>query len=191
MNFTGERPTLESGTEASIIRYKAILPFCLGKKVFDYGCGIGHGSYFLSQYVRSVCGYDASLTALREARNNFSRENLSFSDFYYNTIFRDYNIVSMVEVIEHIEKEQLEELFRNMSKEIKECVLTTPNGDLYPYHPQNLEERRGFHVWHYTENELKEFFNKFFNIVEIYGCARDLRLFGETYTTYLVYMKNV
>lgn len=191
MKFTGERPTLESGIEASRIKYKSIIPFCLGKRVLDYGCGIGHGTYYLSKYAKTAIGYDYSKESIQEAKKNFKLDNLKFVDSikdFEKHLLNDMDILTMIEVIEHIEKDDLDYFLSKTC--LKECVCSTPNGDLFPYQPKSKSERQGFHVWHYTEKELFKLFLKHYDYVEIYGIARDSNLQKESHTTYLVYATN-
>ena len=186
MIFTGERPTLENGVDGSRIRYKSIIPYCLNKSVLDFGCGIGHGTYFLSSFVKDVVGYDHNQEAIEDAIRYFPR--IAFSSNLKIIDFSKISIISMIEVIEHFEKHDIEVLLETFSKLHKEIVITTPNGDWFPYHPQSLQERRGFHTWHYTYIELKELFGKYFPFVEIYGNAFDESI-GK-FTGYLVFANH-
>ena len=170
MNYTGERPTIEMGIEASRMRYKSIIPFCIDKNVYDFGCGIGHGSSLLSEYAKNVTGYDVCHDAIDEAKNNFKRDNLIF---VFDPSKDQFDIVSSVECIEHIEKERLEELIRQFIDQSTSFVGTTPNGDFYPYHPLSVGDRYGFHTWHYTYKELYELFKKYYKFVEIFGSVKD------------------
>jgi len=188
MNFTGERPTQESGIEASQMRYKSVVPFCISKNVLDFGCGIGHGSYYLAEYAKSVRGYDHCKEAINEAKQSYKKENLTFVDFLNKEGRKKFDIIVSVECIEHIEKTEIEttiEMFKSLAKEL---VITTPNGNFYHYHPQTKEERIGYHAWHYEYEELKQLFSKHYKFVEIYGSVKDptiLPLLG-----YVVFASN-
>lgn len=189
MDFTGERPSLDQEVEGSRRRYKSIIPFVQGKRVLDYGCGIGLGSHMLSFFAEEVLGFDKNKEAVKEAVNNFKKSNLSF----YNDIFRmlsdiDIDIVAMVEVIEHIEKEDIPRVLEMFAKNIPELACTTPEGITMPYQPITIQERRGYHVWHYTISELEDLFKKYYKFTEIYGHLFDPRI-GK-YTSYVVYASN-
>ena len=187
MNYTGERPTLSQEIMPSRKRYKSILPFCLNKRVYDYGCGIGHGTYFLSKFAQNVKGYDISYEAIDEAKKAFPE--IPFSYIFFPEELVNFDILTIVEIIEHIEKEDVHNLLKNISQNIQTVVATTPNGDLFSYHPQSVSERRGFHIWHYTEDELNELFKKYFSFVEIYGDLRDPARSG-THASYTLYASN-
>lgn len=173
MDFTGERPTEESGSEGSLMRYHSILPWCLNKGILDYGCGIGIGSRYLSKYSSGIIGYEPNKEACEEARKLTNASNVQFIDeIDFNKIF-NVKICCMVEVIEHIEKPDLEELLKVVPFDI---IGTTPNGNLFPYHPMTVSERRGFHVWHYTYQELYDLLSKFYSYVEVYGAIWDPKI---------------
>lgn len=188
MDFTGERPSLEHEVEGSRLRYKSIIPYVIGKDVMDYGCGIGLGSYMLSYFANRVFGFDKSLEAIKEAADNFSTPNLFFTATLPMNLLQNTNIIAMVEVLEHIEKDELNKLLDSFSKIVPEIACTTPDGITMPYQPRSLQERRGYHVWHYTLNELTELFKRFYTFVEIYGHLYDPRI--GRYTSYVVYGSN-
>lgn len=190
MKFTGERPTLEHEIRSSRIRYKNVIPYCIESHVLDFGCGVGQGTSFLSQFVPSVVGYELDPEALREARETFTRPGCRFVgpelDVFYKEL-ENVDIVASVEVIEHIEKEDLNHFLARIPKHL-DFVCTTPNGDLFPYHPQTLQDRVGFHVWHYMYQELLELFGQHFGFVEVSGHAYDPAL--ARFTGYTVFASN-
>lgn len=191
MKFTGERPTLTNEIHSSRIRYKEIIPFCLGKRVLDFGCGIGQGTYFLGARTETIVGYDCDSECVKQANETFGREHIIFVDKLNSLDFAEFNIVNMVEVLEHLEKEDLKNFLKTISKDRNmEFCGTTPNGDLKEliYRPQTVAERIGFHVWHYSYDELIQLFREYFTFVNITGCARDPRL--NAFTGYTIFATN-
>jgi SAM-dependent methyltransferase len=188
MDFTGERPSLDQEVEGSRLRYKSILPYVINKIVLDYGCGIGLGTHMMGFFAKSVLGFDANKTAVEEACNNFFDRNIAFTNSFSTSILKYMDIVVLVEVIEHIEKYALPLLLADFSKKIPEIACTTPDGITMPYQPKTIQERRGFHVWHYTIDELKELFKKYYSFVEVYGHLFDPRI--NKYTSYVIYGNN-
>jgi len=170
MNFTGERPFDGQELKSSRMRYKAILPFVCKKKVLDFGCGVGYGSFFLDHFANFVVGLDRNREAIAIAKNQFPK-----IDFYHSReelkYLYEFQTVVAVESIEHLEKVELEEALAFFSKHIPEFVATTPNGDRFVYRPLRFEDRRGFHVWHYQLDELQELFLRYYRFVEILGTA--------------------
>ena len=188
VEFTGERPVLDNGTESSKMRYRALLPYCLGKEVLDYGCGIGHGSHWLSTYLPRVVGYEPCKEALDCARKNFSRSNLDFVECFDPHLVQGVDLVVMVEVLEHIEKEQVASLLEVFRESGKDLILTTPNGELYPYHPATKEDRRGFHLWHYTCRELQELGAQYFKFSEVFSHLWDPNI--KQFISYMMICSN-
>lgn len=192
MQYTGERPDVEEGLFGSRIRYKSILPFCINKTVLDYGCGIGCGSHFLSHFSKSVVGYDICEEAIAfgnvyfDGSQNFCLTN----DFECISLGKKYEVITMVELIEHLEKEDLLKLLQTFVKTNPQADLacTTPDGYLFPYQPTSKSDRRGFHIWHYTEEELQQIFRQFYKFVVVTGCARDPRL--NKWTGYTIFATN-
>jgi SAM-dependent methyltransferase len=182
MIFTGERPTLEHEIYSSRIRYKDIIPYCLNKKVLDFGCGIGQGTFFLSHFVKEITGYDCNPTAVSEAAATFN--NIQFKNDFSN--FDQYDIISMVEVLEHLEKNDFRDLLNKINK--IDFVGTTPNGDFLIYRPQDIKDRIGYHTWHYTKKELEDLFKVYFRFVSITGHAYDPKL--SHFTGYTIFASN-
>lgn len=185
MKFTGERPTLDHEIYSSRIRYKDIIPYCLNKRVFDLGCGIGQGTFFLSHFVKQITGYDCDSEAVSEAKSVFG------PDITFTNALPDWNqfdIISMVEVLEHLEKSDFRDLLEIISKNAVDFVGTTPNGDLLIYRPQTVSDRRGYHVWHYSMSELELLFKTFFRFVSITGHAYDPSL--NNFTGYTIFASN-
>jgi 2-polyprenyl-3-methyl-5-hydroxy-6-metoxy-1,4-benzoquinol methylase len=190
MIYTGERPTQDQKDqiESSRLRYHSILPFCSNKSIFDMGCGIGSGTHYLAQHTnQKVVGYDCCEEAIQEATNTFKLPNLYFSNTLLNYFM--FEIISMIEFIEHLEHNEAIELLSTISKQSSYPILalTTPNGDVFPYHPANQSEYRGFHKWHFTYQEL-EFLKSIFEFVEIYAHMYDPTI--QKFTSYTVIATN-
>lgn len=189
MKFTGERPTLNNEIVTSRMRYKLVIPHCNNKKVLDFGCGIGHGTYLLSSFAKDIIGYDCENEAIKAARNYFVSPNIKFTNEWGESALKDRDLVVSIECIEHLEKEDLVDCLSFCSKIVPTFLCTTPNGDLFYYKPKNLSERRGFHIWHYSYNELLELFTHFYKYVDVAGHAFDPNL--GRFTGYTVYATNL
>lgn len=188
MNFTGERPTLDNEIESSRVRYKSVLPFCFNRHVVDFGCGIGVGSFFLSHFAKFVIGYDVSREAIAEALKITGRSNLIFTDNFDVLLDEHFTerIFCLVECLEHLENCQVHDLLTKIKN--YDIVCTTPNGDYFKYHPQTIQERRGYHVWHYTKNELEALFKQYYSFVEVYAHIYDPQI--SQYTSYMIFATN-
>ena len=184
MEYTGERPFNEEGLYSSRIRYTTLAPFCVGKRVLDFGCGVGYGSFYLGEFAKSVVGFDVSEEAVQIATSTLSRPNVRFTSSMEDV--GAFDVVASVECIEHLEREELRKTLARLRDKTWAC--TTPNGEMFPYHPATPAERRGFHLWHYTYAELVALFGTFFKFVEVTGCAFDPRL--AQFTGYAVFASN-
>lgn len=61
-----------------VASYKFALKWAEGKKVLDYGCGIGYGAFMLANRASYVTAVDVSLEAIVNARSNFDAPNLTY-----------------------------------------------------------------------------------------------------------------
>ena len=184
MEYTGERPFNEEGLFSSRIRYKTLAPHCVGRRVLDLGCGIGYGSYYLAEFAESVIGYDLSVEAIELATASLTRSNVRYTSTLDTGL--QFDTIASVECIEHMECPELKNLLARYRD--KTWVCTTPNGEMFPYHPATVSDRRGFHLWHYTYAELVALFSDLFTYVEVTGCAFDPRL--SQFTGYAVFASN-
>ena len=171
-----EQPTREEELGPSKWRYEAILDHCRGKNVFDFGCGSGHGSRILSVIAKSVQAWERTPGVF------VPRQGVQFWDTPINV-----DIISAVEVIEHIEKDDFNNLLKGWSTKFPELVATTPNGDLFKYQPMTKSERRGYHVWHYTKEELNNLFSQYYKIVSVEDIIWDGVI--EEFTAYRIYAR--
>jgi len=172
------------------MRYQAVLPFVAGQNVFDYGCGVGHGSYLLSRVAANVIGCDRSYEAVEEAKRRFGQvANLRFVHNVGIKMFGHIDTVLSIEVIEHLERQDLEVLISDSAQVAPSFICTTPDGHLFPYRPGRPEDRVGYHVWHYRVEELEAMLRKSYRFVVTTGCAFDPAL--GRFTGILVYASNM
>lgn len=170
MNYTGERAIYDhESTGRAVALYETAYKFIKDKRVLDYGCGVGLGIEALKKHAKSVMGYDPCVEAIEEARKKHP-------DCEFRTEIGwelpDVDVIVSLEVIEHMEKGDLVEFLQSVAAKGIAGFFSTPNGNRYPYHPQTTAERRGFHVWHYTYEELKKLFSMFNNF-DIFGVEWD------------------
>jgi len=185
MQFTGERPTIDHEIEGSQARYRSVIPFCSGNNVLDVGCGIGHGSNLLANYACKVTGYDVCAEAITEAMERYKRPNLSFSCSNLDMLIQTHELICMIESIEHFEHSEALAFIKKIAEYTRPIVGTTPNGILFPYHPMNPGEYRGYHKWHFTLDELTGVLKDFYPFYEVYGHMYDPRI--NQFTSYTFY----
>ena len=118
-----------------------------GKEVISLGCGTSELEIILGKKGYSITGVDISREALQVARKHKKNEKLENIQFVEASIlnlpFSDdsFDAGYMIEVIEHIEPEDLEKVFSEIKRVLKpnaKFLVTTPNKNEYfdPGHKQ-------------------------------------------------------
>jgi 2-polyprenyl-3-methyl-5-hydroxy-6-metoxy-1,4-benzoquinol methylase len=185
-----ERPNL-SGSDFMNSRrlYHGAASYVVGKSVLDFGCGLGHGTYFLHPYTAKIVGYDLHPEVVDQAIELFGSKTLTYTADLDSV--KNVDIVVSIEAIEHLEKDDLEEKLLHFSKIAPSIYASTPNGDFFRYQPRTKAERQGrYHVWHYTEEELKALFGKYYAYVWVHGVLRDSNPAVSRFVGYAVYATN-
>lgn len=176
MANTEERPVLrEQNIDGDFMNsrrlYHGAVPYVIGKTVLDFGCGYGHGSYFLLPYCTKVTGYDLHQEVVDQANAKFGSETLKYTSDLDSVSAVD--MIVSIEAIEHLEKPDLETMLARFAAKAPSLYCTTPNGNVFHYQPQTQAERNGYHVWHYTETQLITLFRKYYSFVDVHGVLRD------------------
>jgi len=191
----GERPAEEE--QSSVIRskkrYETVQKFLStnSRVVVDFGCGLGYGYEIINPHVLSYIGIDKSKEVIEEARKKHKLDSLD--SFCYIEKISDitafsFNFFIALEVLEHLEKDEVENLLKIISVKGAPVYFTTPNGNFYPYHPETKEQRHGHHIWHYTHEELEVLFRNYFNYVDIFALEYDKNI--DKFVTYGIYAKK-
>jgi cyclopropane fatty-acyl-phospholipid synthase-like methyltransferase len=134
----------------------------------DIGCNVGQECFLFAEDFPDVevAGVDFNEEAIAVARERFTRENLSFHAF--NTLepafveaFKDYNpdLVSCFEVIEHLSKGQMEQLFHNLNAVMTDktvLLLSTPNG--------HYSDDGHHHVQFFSMKQLEKILGQHFSV---------------------------
>lgn len=184
-----ERPDLSGGDFMNSRRlYHGAASYVVGKSVLDFGCGLGHGTYLLHPYTAKIVGYDLHPEVVQKATELFGSPTLSYTS-NLDTV-KNADIVVSIEAIEHLEKDDLEEKLLHFSQVAPSIYATTPNGDFFRYQPKTKAERRGYHIWHYTEEELKALFSRYYSYVWIHGVLRDPNPAVSRFVGYAIYATN-
>jgi len=176
IKYTGERliPKLGNGNlQQHYQLYQQVIPFIYDKNILDIACGSGWGSHILAEYAESVRGVDISEEAVTYAESSYKLDNLSYTQGDITDIpeqDKKFKVVVSIETFEHVShdviKKLIEECYRVLDNK-GYFIFTTPDGDVYPYHPKDKSEVKGFHLWHYTKDELEELLTPIYDFVSI------------------------
>ena len=127
--------------------------------VADVGCGLGFGANLLLKNTKLVYGYD--IEYLDFAKWAFPKVKFSEHDITIEPLPHNYDYIIMIDVIEHIEKDEL--AIRNCYNSLK------PKGKLIVSTPNKLSRYRKSenHVREYTPVELKTLLEKVFKDIKL------------------------
>lgn len=127
-------------------------------RVLDCACGVGYGSYLISNSIPSsfVCGLDISEEAVCFANNHYKTENNKFtcSNIFDSPIDEaSFDTVVSFETLEHVKEDKLLlKIFNNALKVGGLLILSTPNEEFLQF----SKKRFPYHVKHYKPEELQK-----------------------------------
>lgn len=190
-NWTSEKKEWRSVEEYVLYlkqrkAYEFTSRYCAGKKILDYGCGSGYGTYLLASCSESVLGMDISKEVIEYCSKTYANNNLSYRiiEDIDRLSFRDgeFDIITSFQVIEHIPnvKKYLRELSRILSPS-GVLLISTPNKKyrLLPFQKPWNEE----HLREYYMKEFKKELKTVFPIVDI------LAVYGKPEINYIEYRR--
>jgi 2-polyprenyl-3-methyl-5-hydroxy-6-metoxy-1,4-benzoquinol methylase len=149
-----------------VATYKYGLKFIENKRVLDYGCGSGYGSYFLSEKAKSVIGVDINPDAVLMAQKNYVSENLSFSEIK-SLNEKDFDVITSFQVVEHVPDAILYIKFlKSLLAPNGVLLITTPNckNRIFKYIQSPWNEH---HLKEYSRSSFEKLLQKGFNNYEI------------------------
>ncbi|MDD3323424.1 MAG: methyltransferase domain-containing protein [Paludibacter sp.] len=149
-----------------IATYQFAEKFITGKRILDYGCGSGYGSYSLSLLAEHVKAVDISDEAIEFARNKYEATNIEFC-LISELNDEKFDVITSFQVIEHVPngKEYIKKL-KGLLKPNGYLLISTPDkrNRLYDLiqRPWNI-----YHLIEYSELDLRRLLSKQFNTVNI------------------------
>lgn len=112
---------------------------------------------------------DTILRTIKSMRSNI--KDVVIQDMTKSTLEEEcYDAVVYVEVIEHVEQDEI--FVKNIAKVIRKggwVYFTTPNGD---YIKNEGPDKNPDHVRHYTRAQLKDLLEKYFNNVDVHYAVK-------------------
>ncbi len=167
MDFTGERFHPDCIREIWYEhwhRYAFARHLVNDKTVYDIACGEGYGSNFLSNYAKSVSGFDISIEAIEHAKNTYGKQNnLHFAQANcINIPVNDSScdVIVSYETLEHIREHQLMMAeFKRILKPDGLLVISSPNKKTYS---DDRDYKNEYHLLELYKNELLELLDAYF-----------------------------
>jgi len=149
-----------------IASYEYAIKFASFKKVLDYGCGSGYGSFLLAKKAENVIAVDISLEAVEYAKENFASENLIFKEVK-DLGYQKFDLITSFQVIEHVpnDKEYIYKL-KNLLNPGGILLLTTPDKSNRLFNhiqkPWNI-----YHLKEYSTKSMNRLLKMYFDNYEI------------------------
>ena len=91
--------------------------------VLDLGCGRGPYLYFWNWFVNDIKGIDISHFAVD---NSFIPNKISQGDVCDETIYKETDLITAIDILEHLDDEQLDKALSNISKYGKKFLFSIP-----------------------------------------------------------------
>lgn len=172
LHFTGER-VIPGQVDSNLMlehlaRYRFANCVAADRRILDAACGVGYGSFLLSQSAESVCGLDISEEAIAYARREYRADNLNFIiGDCHSTDLPDsaFDMVVAFEVIEHLREPDkfLVEMRRLLTAQ-GILILSTPNR---PVSEELRSEPNPFHFKEFDPEELNSLLLGYFRHVQL------------------------
>ena len=128
-------------------------------KVLDYGCGSGELIKHLTLGSNNVYGMDFAPETVNAVNDRYKNNSSFRSCFTYDQILENpltYDIIFVIEVIEHLTDDYLDELFINLKKLThpkSKIIITTPNDENLRLNTVYCPEcDHTFHRWQHVRN---------------------------------------
>ena len=153
------------------VRYEFATTICKDKAVLDAACGVGYGSFRLTEFAAAVVGVDISPLAIEYARRRYRNPRLSFVRADLSCLpFPDhsFDVICAFEAIEHLREVELflaevHRLVRGKGL----FVVSTPHAKTTTTRPRNP-----YHHIEYSLADFRSLLSRFFARVEVYGQRR-------------------
>jgi len=145
-------------------RYLYSIKYIKNKKVLDSGCGLGWGSYLISDFPKELFSIDINAKALKFAKEKWNSPKLNFlkhSVLDLINLKNKFKVVLSYELIEHLTyedgKKYLNQVYKILEKEgvlIMSSSFPSDNKKA-----RELKKKNSFHLHIYTKSEIKNILN--------------------------------
>jgi len=154
-----------------IKRYCFAKSYSVNKVVLDAACGVGYGSFYLSEVANEVIGVDISEEAIAYAKKHYQKENMQFRQMDIHTLmFSDkyFDLACSFETLEHLDDpERYISEVKRVLKDDGIFIISTPYFKKTLHKPKNP-----YHKIEFSQEDFSNLLEKYFNKVEIFGQRR-------------------
>jgi len=178
---SGERQrglTLNYIEKNHLWRYNETLQYIQNKVVLDVGCGVGYGSFIMSDKAIKVIGIDDSMEAINFAHKHYRKPKIKHycTDFLkmLQYVKDKIDVIIAFEIIEHIkDTNKVFEVFKEINPEL--FILSVPH----------LKCPMGGNKFHHRHYGMDELVSRFYDIG--YKPKRaELKYFGKGLNIFLI-----
>lgn len=144
-------------------KLKLIDKIAKGKKILDYGCGVGDYLEVMQKNGYEVLGMEPNDSARRIAQTKIGLKNVVSTQI--EQIEDKFDVITLWHVLEHIPN--LNEVIQHLKNHLTEngvLIIAVPNHESYDakyYGKYWAAYDVPRHLWHFSENSTKKLFNKF------------------------------
>lgn len=163
--------------------YAFFAPRCKDKDILDIGVGEGYGTYFLSNFAKSVTGLDSEVSCAGRLENyirRFKKNNIKF--VYADAVslpFSDklFDRVVTCQVIEHIPEDRLVQFLTQIKRVLKDDGILFVSTLNLKHNVKKAATYEKFieHHKEFNREDLEPLLKSVFPRVEMYGLNITLR----------------
>ena len=144
-------------------KLKLINKIANGKKILDYGCGVGDYLEFMQKNGYDVLGMEPNDSARKIAQSKIGKDKVVSTEL--EQINEKFDVITLWHVLEHIPN--LNEIIAQLKNHLTEngtLIIAVPNHQSYDakyYGEKWAAYDVPRHLWHFTEDSMRKLFNNF------------------------------
>ncbi len=168
--FPGDLEHLKSGHYKTMLKRYIFAGafFCKGKKVLDSCCGLGWGTYLLSQYADEVTAFDIDQDVFNFCRKTWREKNIRWkvADVFDMSSIADnrFDVAVAMETIEHFTLKNGEKYIVQLSKKLKKGGIIIGSSSFPVARDEASEQCKAnpYHLHIFTQAEISKILKKYF-----------------------------
>ena len=145
--------------------------FCKGKKVIDSCCGLGWGTYLVSEYASEVYAFDREKGSIEFCKQEFSKCNILWrvENALSLNINEKFDVALAMETLEHFNKNDGDLYIRKLASCLNDSgiLIGTTGIAKTRKDAERMCSTNPFHLNIFTINEIEELLNKYFYKIKI------------------------